>query len=144
MQNKIAYATATLIPYLLGILGVVSMFTAFDNAISTVYFWSYLLLGVLLMFGTWALYTAVNDFEQLTKSYDYVLQDMGYKNINDYWARKTEEAKQMEEEEEKDSLFNTLSIEDLLDMKHKYPDNQSIISIVNEILEKRKDVEKEI
>lgn len=90
MINKVAGTTSALIIILLGILGLGNLATAFDNSVTSYPFWFHMVIGILLLFITWALYRMMGDYERLTNRYLEVLHQMGYSDLDDYFKKQEE------------------------------------------------------
>ena len=87
MINKVASTTTALMFILLGLLGLGNWGMAFDNSITSFAFWFHIVIGTLLLFITWALYRVVSDFERVINRYLDALQQLGYKDLDDYFER---------------------------------------------------------
>lgn len=87
MINKVAITTTTLMFILLGLLGLGNWGLAFDSSITSFAFWFHIVIGTLLLFITWALYRVMSDYERVINRYLYALQQLGYKDLDDYFER---------------------------------------------------------
>ena len=88
MVNKVAGTTIALMFILLGLLGLGHFGMAFDNSVTSYAFWFHIVIGVLLLFIAWALYRVVSGFERLINRYLDALQEMGYRDLDDYLERR--------------------------------------------------------
>jgi len=154
MMNKVAGTTTALLFILLGLLGLGNLGMAFDNSIASYAFWFHIVMGMLLLFICWALYRVVGDYEGLKNKYLDVLQEMGYSDLDDYFQkqkkrRELEERRKWEEDEldedekearrqaERQQSFANVSTEELLALKDKHKSNESVVKIINDVLEAR-------
>ena len=138
MINKVAGNTITLMNFLIVVLGLGVFGMAFGIPITSFVFWLGIVIGALLLFIAWALWRVLYDFERLENRYLSTLQQLGYRDLDDYTKRqKLNQILDTEKEIDKGSLLEAVSTDDLLALRTKYQNNPSVVKLIDSVLEAR-------
>ena len=90
MINKVAGNTITLANFLLLLFGIGVFGLAFENSVTSFSFWFHIVVGAVLLFLAWAFWQVLHDFERLVDMYLSALQQLGYRDLDDYFERREE------------------------------------------------------